>query len=298
MHRYAWMLGLVVLTALFAGPIQAAESGSYDGPRIKFLDDLFGGDYAGHRRDPFAERIETERHDFTQSTKTVGYHVAQIEAGYSYFYNDSNQEIERSHTTPELLLRVGLSDDIEFRVRWNYSWRFIDEGENLAGAEDLRWGIKLGVTDQECLIPESALEIRFTAPTGGTAWSTERVEFGLDYIYEWELNEGWDLYGSTGMSTGGLADFSYLSEDPDTERFITWQQSVALGVDLTERATMYAEWFGVFSHGLESELRTSTFNMGLDYYITDDFIVDFRVGVGLNDDTDDLFTGFGGGYRF
>ncbi len=294
MYRHVLILGCLFLTALFTRAALSGDSGPCDEPRIKFLDDLVGV----HRRDPFEERIETERHDFTQSTKTVGYHVAQIEAGYSYFYNDNDQEIERSHTSPELMLRIGLSDDIEFRVRWDYAWRFVDEADNRDGAEDLRWGIKLGITDQECLVPESALEIRFTVPTGGTAWSTDRVEFGLDYIYEWEVATGWDLYGSTGFGTGALDDFGFVPEDPTADRFLVWSQSLALGVELTERATMYTEWYGIFSRGLDKEKLTHTFNMGIDYYVTDDFVVDFRAGVGLNDDTDDLFTGIGGGYRF
>jgi len=84
MYRHVLILGCLFLTALFTRAALSGDSGPCDEPRIKFLDDLVGV----HRRDPFEERIETERHDFTQSTKTVGYHVAQSEAGYSYFYND------------------------------------------------------------------------------------------------------------------------------------------------------------------------------------------------------------------
>ena len=42
----------------------------------------------------------------------------------------------------------------------------------------------------------------------------------------------------------------------------------------------------------------SIFNVGLDHYITDDFVIDFRAGVGLSEDSDDFFTGVGGVYRF
>ena len=38
--------------------------------------------------------------------------------------------------------------------------------------------------------------------------------------------------------------------------------------------------------------------MGVDYYVTDDFVLDVRVGKGLTNDSDDFFTGIGGGYRF
>ena len=88
---------------------------------MKFLDDLTRIGKPCPNRNPWEERIETERHDFTQSTTTVGRGVFQIESGYSYFYKDEDDEIEHTHASPEMLLRLGLSDDIEFRVRFNYS---------------------------------------------------------------------------------------------------------------------------------------------------------------------------------
>lgn len=282
---------------VFAVADEQQESESFE-PRIKFLDDLFCGLRTASHRDPYEERIETERHDFTQSTKTVGRGVAQVEAGYTYFYKDEHAEIEQSHTTPEMLLRLGLSDDIEFRLRWSYVWRFIDDDNNFDSGQDLNWSFKLGISKERCWTPESALEIRGTAPVGGSDWSTGRVEFGLDYIYGWELNERLTLYGSTGFGTNGLGDFSLLPEEPASDHFIVWSQSVAVGAELTERTTIYAEYFGLFSHALADDFSINVFNLGVDYYVTDDFVVDVRAGVGLSPDTDDFFSGIGGGYRF
>ena len=158
--------------------------------------------------------------------------------------------------------------------------------------------MKLGVTDQCGWIPESALEIRSSVPTGGSAWTLSRVEAGFDYIYSWELKDGWQLYGSTGYLPSGLGDFSLLPEEPASNHFIVWSQSVALGVELNERSVLYNEWFGLYSHALEDNYSISFYNVGIDYYVTDDFVVDFRVGLGLTEDSDDFFIGVGGGYRF
>ncbi len=267
-------------------------------PRLVFLDDLLCLGQPHAHRDPYEDRIETERHDFTQSTKTVGYHVVQIEAGYTYFYLDEHEEIEQSHTTPEMMARIGLSEDIEFRVRWTYAWGFVDEGDNVDGAEDLRWAIKLGMTEQDCWIPESALEIRSTAPTGGNAFSTKRVEFGLDYIYGWQIAEDWTLLGSTGFGSNALGDFGLVPEEPASERFMTWSQSVVIGTEISERVTLYNEWYGICSDGLEDDYTIVVYNVGADYYVTDNLVLDLRVGMGLTPDSDDFFTGVGGGYRF
>lgn len=284
------------LLPLLLGVLFSLATEAYGQPPLEFCDDFCKP--VCQQRDPFEERIETERHDFTQSSKTVGYHVVQVEAGYSYFYRDEHEEIEQSHTTPEMMARIGLSEDIEFRVRWTYAWGFVDEGDNVDGAEDLRWSVKLGMTEQECWLPESALEVRFTAPTGGSAFSTERVEFGLDYIFDWQLSENWTLYGSFGFGSNALGDFGLVPEEPADERFMVWSQSVAIGTELTERVTLYNEWYGLSSDGLEDDYTIMIYNVGADYYVTDNFVLDLRVGMGLTSDSDDLFAGVGGGYRF
>jgi Putative MetA-pathway of phenol degradation len=268
------------------------------GQMLEFCDDF--GKLGECQRNPWEERIETDRHDFTQSPTTVGHGVVQIEAGYSYFYKDSEGEVESAHTLPEMMLRVGVSEDIELRVRWNYVWQFIDEGADRVGAEDLRYGVKLQITRQSCesWLPTSALELRGTAPTGGEAWSTERAEFGLDYIYQWSLGGGTTLAGSTGYGTDGLADFGVLAEEPYLDQFNELTQSAALGFELSESNTMYVEWFGLFSDGRGDEYVVSVFNLGVDHYVTNNLVIDIRAGVGLSEDADDFFAGAGGGYRF
>lgn len=300
MFRSAILLSVLVLGPGMAWG-QECDGGCGDGccgPRIQFLDDVLLLGHVPSRRDPFEERIETERHDFTQSTKTVGRGVIQLEMGYTYFYLDKDEEIENAHTTPEMAVRLGLTDDVEFRIRWTYGWKDLSEGHDRDSAEDLHLSFKLGVTEPDVWIPESALEVRFTAPTGGEEFTTDWMEFGLDYIYDWEVAEGWIVYGSTGFGTNGLGDFGLIPEEPADDRFITWTQSVAIGIDLTERTTMYNEFFGLFSYGLHDEYANVYYNMGIDYYITDDLVLDVRVGVGLTPDSDDMFGGVGGGYRF
>jgi hypothetical protein len=268
------------------------------GQWFEFCDDFTKP--CNQQRDPWEERIETERHDFTQSAITVGRHVAQIEGGYSSFYNDTGEETESSHTAPEMLLRLGLSEDIEFRLRWNHVWQFIDEEPDRITSEDLRYSLKLQLTRQPCrgLVPTSALELRGTAPTGGEEFSTGRVEFSLDYIYEWQLTERTTFAASTGFGTNGYGDFGLVGEEPGEDYFNVLTQSAVVGMELSESNTMYAEWFGIFSDGLEDEFVISVFNMGIDHYLSDDFVIDYRAGIGLSDDADDFFTGVGGGYRF
>jgi hypothetical protein len=265
---------------------------------FEFCDDIAKPWYC--QRDPCEERIETERHDFTQSAFTVGRGVVQLESGYTYIFNDDDGEIESSHTFPEMMLRVGLTEDIEFRVRWNYVWQFNDEASDRIGSEDLRYSLKFQMTRQSRsgFLPSSALELRGTAPTGAEEFSTKQVEFSFDYIYEWKLSRGVAVAGSTGFGTNGFADFGLVGEEPAADRFHAMSQSAVIGFELTESNTAYAEWYGIFSDGRKDEFVISVFNVGVDHYVTDNFVLDWRAGIGLSDDADDFFTGVGGGYRF
>lgn len=286
--RRTGMIVAVMLTVLPECPAQLFE----------FCDDFTKE--VRCQRNPYEERIETERHDFTQSAVTVGRGVLQVEAGYTYFYKDTEEEIEGSHTTPEMLVRVGLTEDIEFRLRTNYAWQFIDEEPNKEGGEDLRYTLKLQMTRQcgDSCTPTSALEIRGAAPTGGNAWSAGEALFGLDYIYLWDVAEGVTFGGSTGWGTDGLGDFGLIAEPPGSEHFNLFTQSAVLVCELSEQNTMYAEWFAIVSDGRDDELMISVINVGIDHYVTDDIVVDVRFGKGLSDDADDFFCGIGGGIRY
>ncbi len=49
---------------------------------------------------------------------------------------------------------------------------------------------------------------------------------------------------------------------------------------------------------LPNHVPVAIYNIGIDYYVTDNFVLDVRFGVGLNEQTDDFFSGVGGGLRF
>ena len=89
-----------------------------------------------------------------------------------------------------------------------------------------------------------------------------------------------------------------MEESGLSSNFVAWEQSVALGIPLTERMELYVEYFGIFSDGLPDEFTIGFVNAGIDFLITNDIVFDIRVGSGLTDDSDDLFAGIGGGIRF
>lgn len=247
---------------------------------------------AGYETEESRERIETDRHEFTPSVLVVPKGMIQFESGYSFFKGGD----ETAHALPELLVRYGLTDNIELRFRYNEVWEFGEE--NRKGSEDLRIGTKLRLNDQYRLIPEASLILTLTAPTGSDDWTIGETEFAADYVFGWEISDKAEIYGSTGIATDGIGDFDFLPEAADGD-FVVFSESISIGYEFSERITGYSEFFGLFTHGYgDNEDNQVYYNMGMDYYFTDDFLIDFRVGTGLTSDSSDFFCGVGGGFRF
>lgn len=94
------------------------------------------------------------------------------------------------------------------------------------------------------------------------------------------------------------ATSAFFRRNPAGDQFVVTTQSAAIGLEVTERSTMYIEYYGIFSSGLEDNISVGIFNIGVDFYATDNLVFDIRSGTGLTDDSDDFFIGVGGGYRF
>ena len=52
----------------------------------------------------------------------------------------------------------------------------------------MTFGVKLALTPQECLLPETAIILQMSLPTGADAFSADEVLPGVNYLYAWDLN--------------------------------------------------------------------------------------------------------------
>ena len=227
-----------------------------------------------------SDPIVTDRPDFTEASSVVGLGVKQLETGYTYFSDDSD-DLD-GHTYPELLLRYGIFRDwLELRVGWTY----VDSdvaGQRDSGSDDLYLGFKIGLTAQEGCLPEMALIPQMTVPTGADAFTSDKVLPGLNVLYSWELTDMLSFAANTQVNRRGDINNTYTE----------WAQSVAVGVSLTDRFGGYAEYFGLYP--TDSTIRSQNFfNGGFTFLLTDDILWDIRAGTGLDDNSIDLFAGTG-----
>ncbi|HUG93632.1 MAG TPA: transporter [Planctomycetaceae bacterium] len=239
------------------------------------------------------EPIVTDRPDFTEASVTVGRGVVQLEAGYTYVYdNDSNVSV-RTHSIGEPLLRVGvLADWLELRLGWSYTDEESRTGtplgtarQDLSGGEDLYLGAKIALTPQEGLLPEMALVPQMTVPTGGGDRTADEALPGVNWLYGWDLTDELTLAGSTQVNR---------AIDEGTGRaYAEFAQSITMGRSLTDRLGMYTEWFAFFPHSADTARVEHYVNGGFTFLLSDDVQFDVRGGRGLNDAADDWFAGTG-----
>lgn len=248
----------------------------------------------GEVENPFADAIETDRDSFTPTTATVAPLRVVLESSYSFIDNRGRPE---THSFPELLVRVGVTEWLELRFGWNYE---VGGGGNaISGTEGddvflgggvqeetrLLYGFKVGVTPQASFLPRSAIIVQGLTPTSGEGNNTELT---AAYVFGWELPERWKLDAAIRYGTA--------SEEKD--HFAVWAPSAVLRVPVGERVNLHAEYFGLFSRDKAANFTKHFVSPGVHVLLTPDVEVGVRVGWGLNDQSSRFFANTGIGWRF
>jgi hypothetical protein len=304
-----WFVATIVCLAVAAEPSRAQnhltqawsdEGRLFDGPVT----------YPGERSAPepgiysFAKRaeeteteideIETDRDSFTPATTTAGRGRFILESAYSFI---DNRTVLDTHSFPETVLRFGIAERIELRTHWNYEVGGgsggVTTGEGESDFEGFRfvresqivYGTKIGVTEQDEWIPESAIMLLGVTPTSGV--ETDTAFIGT-YVFGWKLPGNWKVD----------AAMRYSADTEERDGFNVWTPSVVAKVKVIENWTVHSEYFAQFSQHRESSFQTHYFSPGFHYLVTRNFEVGVRVGWGLNSQSANFFANAGIGYRF
>ncbi|HLA85893.1 MAG TPA: transporter [Thermoguttaceae bacterium] len=247
----------------------------------------------GQKPDTF-DPLEADRPDFTESPNTIDRGRLQLESGWTYFHDQTGGLEFDAHRLPELLLRYGLTEKLELRLVWSGYMSYCQHGPQpgetllLDGVTDMDVGCKLKISKQSGWRPESALIACVTAPVGATAWTSSRVDTYLTYNYGWDITEQIFIGGSTGTWWTGYQG----------DHITTMYQSATLGMGLTERLGAFFEWYVLIFDGGQDNRPDHFLDTGITYLVTEDFQLDWRIGAGLSESAEDLFTGAGFAVRW
>jgi Putative MetA-pathway of phenol degradation len=274
-----------IALAVWAGAAGAQNSPSSEsiakelGPKT-LLEGILGSSESDKAKERSGEEdhLDADRPHFPEATTTVGKGRAILESGYTF---TKKGDSFLSHSAPEALLRVGMfADWFEFRIAQNFlHQRQTVEGETVtaSGAQDLYLGVKLALTEQKGLLPAMVVIPQMTVPTGGAEVTARRVLPGVNVDCGWEVIK--DLFNIELLIAN-----NFVQDDLGVGSHHELATGLTAAFQLTKSLELFAEWDAFYPTGGIGSAGSRHYAVGgLVYFVTPNFQLDMRAGVGLND---------------
>jgi hypothetical protein len=253
---------------------------------------LWGSDTTENTEDREEGRLDPDRPHFPEASTAAGKGRIILESGYTFTQKDGSLI---SHSYPEALVRIGaFANWLEFRVGQNFINQRETEGGVTtvsSGAQDLYLGFKLALTEQRGWLPAIALIPQMTIPTGSSAVTARRVLPGLNVDFSWEIIK--DFFGIEVLVANNQVkdDLGAFRHELATGLTGTFQ--------VTKQLELFAEWDAFYPSGSLASAASRQYAVGgLVYFITRNFEVDARAGVGVNGRSNDFLAGVGFAARY
>jgi len=249
---------------------------------------------------PLSGPIVTDRPGFSDAAALVPRGHFQIESGYTFSYDREGDRRIYNHTMPEIALRTGLTDWLEFRTQWaGYSYaevldkittpagRHISDTDHVDGGTDLNLGFKIPILKQKDWMPNLSVIPSLYVPTGSDSKSFNNVVPELKFPWNYNFCKWFTAYGSV---LGRVPDGQY-------GQFFQTAATVAGGFHVHDRVTLYVEYFGLYPANRTQDC-AHLLSGGPIIQITDNISLDLRAAVGLNEQAPDFQASIGFGIRF
>ena len=226
-----------------------------------------------------AQELSADRPTFTPSPLVVPKGSLQLEAGYT-FADASDIEV---HSLGEVLLRIGLTKEIEFRVGWlGYVWldqfgSTISSGAN-DGSVGIKWSIK---TAGETRGVDIGILAGTSVPIGDANIGTGDWQPGATLVLGWGLTEWLSLTTSLGYAYQFVA-----------RRFDQGFISASFSAATSPRFSLFLEGYG-FNKEQAGGSGSFLTNGGFVLALGKRWLLDARAGIGLGDSATDVFAGVG-----
>ncbi len=225
--------------------------------------------------------LVTDRPDKTESARVVPKGLVQVETGY-LFTRDGDVG---SYEVPGTLFRIGFGGRTELRV----SHVGVVGREGIHGAGDSELGAKINLIERaDGWQPEFAVLAGLSLPTGEDGLSSDSIDPSFLLSFAHELSPKLSLGYNVGATWESFAHQQFR------DMFVVY--SLAVGIGLTDRLSMFLELFG-------DRQTTSTTGPslsgdgGLTFLLTEIVQLDVYVGRGLREPSDDVFFGTGLSFR-
>ena len=221
----------------------------------------------------------TDRPDYTESVEVVGRAVIQTEHGITL---DREGDVH-SLSTPEVLLRIGVSKRVE--LRFGSDGFLMEHGSEgiFKGRADTEIGAKIAIFEQKGRFrPAFSIIPILSLPSRDEHFSSSG--------YDPTVKLAWSRDLPAGFSLGGNVNFSSLTESEG--RFLQTAASWSLGHDLPAGFGAYWEVFG-FSPWEKGGKASWIANSGITHGLGKNAQIDVRGGKRMTEAGPNWFAGVG-----
>ncbi len=250
---------------------------------FSFLFDAYSANL-GWGEEGFKEELQSDRPDFTEGTYVVQEGHLQVESGITYNNGDS----EHGVTVPEILLRVGLVEKLEFRFTYLGYVEDYSDTKAKYGSTPYSLGLKFNIYEKES--ERLSIILESSIPGGSGNFYNSRSGSGGKLLYERDI----DTFSmSSNLNLFYVNDYNKGESSSLTEL----AYSLAVSHEVYGPVSFYGEYFMTNSIN-SSETRDMFINGGFTYLVYEDLQFDIRHGVGLNQTAGSSFSGVGSVIRF
>ena len=228
--------------------------------------------------------IAPDRPGISYGSHTVEPGAFYVESGLQYSVNRTGQDAE-NYNLPQLQLRTGISEGIEFHLIWLGWNRDLLEGQpRVSSQSDLVLGSKIRLHQGE----NSNLTLmgQLSLPTGSAPATSDSTDPLLGLLFDHALGNKLQFFANV------LAARYEEQGDDYTES----QLAVGFGYSHSAKWASFIEYYAAFPDIAAIE-ETAIVDGGFTYYPNQDMQVDLSVGVGLRDTSSD-FLSIGFSYRY
>lgn len=216
--------------------------------------------------------LNTDRPDQTESSALVPVGLLQLESGYVFEKTEIKRYIKESFIYNSSLLRYGLTNNLEFRISYDY----IKETEeiegiklsNKKGISPVIIGIKTKLADETLYTPASSFLFYMSIPK----WASPELQTnysmpGFKLALSKNINEN--------LSFGANLGADWI----DTESYGIGFYSLVMGLTFNEYTAAFVEVYGNYS---SFDIPENKFDAGITYSIIPNLQIDASFGLGLS----------------